>query len=53
VPAYVVLHDKTLRALAAAQPRSQADLAAVSGFGPTKVERYGEDVLALIATARS
>ena len=53
VPAYVVLHDKTLRALAAAQPQSQADLAAVSGFGPTKVERYGEDVLALIATARS
>ena len=51
VPAYVVLHDATLRALAAAKPRSQADLAAVSGFGPTKLERYGADVLALISTA--
>ena len=51
VPAYVVLHDATLRSLAAAKPRSHADLAAVSGFGPTKLERYGTDVLELIATA--
>ena len=51
VPAFVVLHDTTLRALAAAKPRSEADLAAVSGFGPAKLERYGDDVLALIASA--
>ena len=51
VPAYVVLHDATLRALAAAKPRSPADLAAVSGFGPTKLERYGADVLELISAA--
>ena len=51
VPAYVVLHDATLRAVAAAKPRSRADLAAVSGFGPTKLDRYGADVLELIAAA--
>ena len=51
VPAYVVLHDATLRALAAAKPRSRADLAAVSGFGPAKLDRYGADVLELIAAA--
>ena len=51
VPAFVVLHDTTLRALAAAKPRSHADLAAVNGFGPAKLERYGADVLALIASA--
>ena len=34
VPAYVVLHDATLRELAAAQPSSMRELAAVKGFGP-------------------
>ncbi len=51
VPAYVVLHDATLRELAAAKPASERDLAAVKGFGPAKLERYGEDVLAVIAAA--
>jgi ATP-dependent DNA helicase RecQ len=51
VPAYVVLHDATLRELATAKPTSELDLAAVKGFGPTKLERYGEDVLAVIAAA--
>jgi superfamily II DNA helicase RecQ len=51
VPAYVVLHDATLRELAAAKPATERDLAAVKGFGPAKLERYGEDVLAVIAAA--
>jgi ATP-dependent DNA helicase RecQ len=52
VPAYVVLHDATLRELAAAKPRSPRDLATVKGFGPAKLERYADDVLAVIgATA--
>jgi superfamily II DNA helicase RecQ len=49
VPAYVVLHDATLRDLAAARPTTLHELAAVKGFGPTKIERYGDDVLALVA----
>ena len=51
VPAYVVLHDATLRELATAKPGNERDLAAVKGFGPAKLERYGEDVLAVIAAA--
>ncbi|MEO5577079.1 MAG: ATP-dependent DNA helicase RecQ [Gaiellaceae bacterium] len=51
VPAYVVLHDATLRELATAKPENERDLAAVKGFGPTKLERYGDDVLAVIAAA--
>ena len=51
VPAYVVLHDATLHELAAARPASPSDLAGVKGFGPTKIERYGQDVLAVIAAA--
>ncbi len=49
VPAYVVLHDATLRDLAAALPASLHELAAVKGFGPTKIERYGDDILAVVA----
>ena len=45
VPAFVVLHDATLRELATAKPASEQDLAAVKGFGPTKLERYADDVL--------
>jgi superfamily II DNA helicase RecQ len=51
VPAYVVLHDATLRELATAKPASELDLAAVKGFGPTKLERYADDVLAVIAAS--
>ena len=51
VPAYVVLHDATLRDLAAARPASLHELAAVKGFGPAKIERYGDDVLAVVASS--
>ena len=51
VPAYVVLHDATLRELATAKPTSEADLAGVKGFGPAKLERYADDVLAVISAA--
>jgi ATP-dependent DNA helicase RecQ len=50
VPAYVVLHDTTIDELAARRPRSKGELAAVKGLGPTKLERYGSDLLAVLAT---
>ena len=48
VPAYVVFHDATLAAIAAARPRSQTDLATISGIGARKLERYGPALLALL-----
>ncbi len=51
VPAYVVLHDATLTELAARRPGSAAELAAVKGLGPTKIDRYGDELLDLLATA--
>lgn len=48
VPAYVVFHDATLAAIAALAPADLAGLATVSGVGPTKLERYGEEVLAVV-----
>jgi DNA helicase-2/ATP-dependent DNA helicase PcrA len=51
VPAYVVFHNSTLEEIATRRPRSLAELGAVPGVGPSKLERYGEDVLAALAAA--
>jgi DNA helicase-2/ATP-dependent DNA helicase PcrA len=49
VPAFVVFSDRTLAELAARTPRTLAELAAVPGIGPAKLERYGEELLARLA----
>jgi ATP-dependent DNA helicase RecQ len=49
VPAYVVFHDGTLRAIAERRPGSLEALAGISGFGTAKLARYGEAVLAVVA----
>ncbi|HEX9043699.1 MAG TPA: ATP-dependent DNA helicase UvrD2 [Candidatus Limnocylindrales bacterium] len=48
VPAYVVAHDATLEAIAEARPRSLPALRRVRGMGPTKLERYGDEIVAVI-----
>jgi DNA helicase-2/ATP-dependent DNA helicase PcrA len=49
VPAYVVFHDSTLAEIAERAPRTRGELATVAGVGPTKLERYADDVLAALA----
>jgi DNA helicase II / ATP-dependent DNA helicase PcrA len=49
VPAYVVFSDATLVAIADRAPGDSAALAQVPGVGPTKLERYAEPVLAVLA----
>ena len=49
VPAYVVFDDRTLRELALRRPADNAALIAVPGVGPTKLSRYGADVLLVLA----
>jgi RecQ family ATP-dependent DNA helicase len=51
VPAYVVLHDATLRELAALRPQTRDELAGVKGFGPVKLDRYGDDLLAVLSAS--
>ncbi|HEX9824346.1 MAG TPA: ATP-dependent DNA helicase UvrD2, partial [Actinomycetota bacterium] len=51
VPAYVVFHDSTLAEIASRRPRTLADLRTIGGVGPTKLERYGEDVLDVVREA--
>ena len=49
VPAYVILHDATLREIAARKPVTLAELGEISGLGTKKLEAYGEAVLAVVA----
>jgi RecQ family ATP-dependent DNA helicase len=49
VPAYVVLHDRTLAALAQARPKNPRELLGIDGIGSAKVERFGEEILRLCA----
>jgi superfamily II DNA helicase RecQ len=50
VPAYVVMHDRTVSALAQARPRNPNELLKVDGIGPAKVERFGDELLRLCAS---
>lgn len=49
VPAYVVLHDSTLEDIADRKPQTLTQLSGISGIGPAKVERYGEELLQLLS----
>ncbi|MFC0114116.1 ATP-dependent DNA helicase UvrD2 [Kibdelosporangium aridum] len=48
VPAYVVFTDATLMAIAEQRPTDPAGLVSISGIGAAKLNRFGEDVLALV-----
>jgi ATP-dependent DNA helicase RecQ len=48
VPAYVVFSDATLLEMAAEKPSSLGELAQISGVGPTKLSRYGDEFLKTI-----
>ncbi len=49
VPAYIVLSDAHLEGIADRRPESLGDLAQCTGIGPTKLERYGDEIIAVIA----
>ena len=51
VPAFVVFHDTTLAAVAEARPRDRPALLALPGMGPVKADRYGDALLAVVASA--
>ena len=49
VPAFVVFSDATLEALAEVRPGDRQGLLRINGIGATKLERYADDVLAVLA----
>ena len=49
VPAYVILHDRTLAEIADARPDSLPALLDIAGIGTVKAQRYGDELLAIVA----
>ncbi len=52
LPPYVIFHDSTLKEMLAARPADRDALLRVSGVGQAKLERYGEQFLAVLRGAR-
>jgi superfamily II DNA helicase RecQ len=52
VPVFMVMHDKTLTALASTRPQSPRQLLEIDGMGPAKVERFGEAILELCGAGK-
>lgn len=49
VPAFVVLHDRTLTEVARARPTNPNQLLEIDGIGPAKAEKFGAAILAVCA----
>ena len=49
VPAYVIFHDATLREFASRRPSSLEELSGITGVGENKLNRYGEQILEVLA----
>jgi ATP-dependent DNA helicase RecQ len=53
VPPYVVASDRSLRDLAVLRPKTRDQLLMAHGIGPAKADKYGAELLAVIAAFRS
>ncbi len=49
VPAFVILHDSVLREIARSRPRDKVALSAISGIGESKLARFGEALVGIVA----
>lgn len=52
LPAYTVLHNRTMVAVAAARPADRSQLLSIPGIGPTTVKRYGSALLRIVAAEK-
>ena len=50
VPAFLILHDATLRDLVEKRPATRSALSAIHGLGATKLQAYGKDILSVLQT---
>ncbi len=50
VPAYVIMHDATLKEIVRVAPRTREDLADITGMGVRKLENFGADLLRIVAS---
>ena len=48
LPAFTIFNDKTLTSIATDRPISRTSLLNISGVGPAKLDRHGDEVLAIV-----
>ena len=48
IPAFMIMHDRTLIELAQTRPTNERELTDIHGMGPTKRMKYGKELLDLI-----
>ena len=51
IPAFRILSDKSLRAIASAKPGNHDELSEIYGLGPVKMKAYGTQILKLLTEA--
>jgi len=51
LPAFCILHDRTLNAVAQARPENPRQLLEIDGIGPAKVEKFGAAILGMCGTS--
>ena len=49
LPPYTVAHDKLLVAVSTLRPATEDELSQISGIGPAKLEKYGAELLEIVA----
>ena len=49
MPPYVIFHDATLRLIAASPPSTLNELRQINGVGDTKLDKYGQAILGVLA----
>lgn len=50
MPPYCIAHNSSIEQIALTHPSSLEDLAAIKGFGPLRIDKYGAEILALVAS---
>jgi ATP-dependent DNA helicase RecQ len=53
IPAFMVLHNRVLEAIARLSPRTLSELEGVHGVGARKVEQFGEEIIDVVQKASS
>ena len=53
IPPYVVCTNRQLAAMIKARPQSVSKLGAIDGVGKAKLEKYGQELLAILARPRN
>ena len=53
MPAYCIMHTKSLEAIADTMPKSPDELVGLSSIGPKRAEKYGNEIISIVDSFRA